>query len=167
MWKVSPAILGLMVGVWWLLAGAGHDGWLPGIVAVVIGGLLYTRLGGGLGTSLSMPGLLRFIPYFLQQSLLGGVDVAFRALSPSLPLEPAFIRYPIRLEAGEGRYVFLNTISLLPGTFSARLEARHILVHALADGEKATGRLRELEGRVADLFGVTLEDDSLSSGGET
>ncbi|MBE0509552.1 MAG: Na+/H+ antiporter subunit E [Chromatiales bacterium] len=42
-------------------------------------------------------GWLRFIPFFLLQSLLGGIDVARRAFHPRTPLSPTLIRYPLSL----------------------------------------------------------------------
>lgn len=37
------------------------------------------------------------VPFFLWHSLNGGVDVAWRAFHPRLPITPELIEYPLRL----------------------------------------------------------------------
>ena len=65
-----------------------------------------------------------FAGYFLRESLRGGWDVARRALSPALPMSPALVRFLLRLPPGSARWLFCNTISLLPGTAVVAIRAR-------------------------------------------
>jgi multicomponent Na+:H+ antiporter subunit E len=60
--------------------------------------------------------LLRLLPRFLWNSLVAGVDVARRAFSPSLPLNPGFVDYPVVLPRGSARNAFELISSLLPGS---------------------------------------------------
>jgi multicomponent Na+:H+ antiporter subunit E len=53
---------------------------------------------------------------FLQQSIWAGIDVAWRALDPRLPLRPGFVSYRPQLPPGPARNAFLTMTSLLPGT---------------------------------------------------
>lgn len=53
---------------------------------------------------------------FLRQSIWAGIDVAWRALDPRLPLRPGFVSYRPQLPAGPARNAFLTMMSLLPGT---------------------------------------------------
>jgi multicomponent Na+:H+ antiporter subunit E len=53
---------------------------------------------------------------FLRQSIWAGIDVAWRALDPRLPLRPGFVSYRPRLPPGPARNAFLTMMSLLPGT---------------------------------------------------
>ncbi|MGV1099307.1 Na+/H+ antiporter subunit E [Thiovibrio sp. JS02] len=140
--------------LWWLLAGGVPASWPFGLVvvgaAVAVGGLVGAP-------SLSLPFLfrfLRFLPFFLLLSLRGGIDVARRALSPSLPLAPACLVYPLRLAAEGSRVFFANCISLLPGTLSVDLGAEQILVHTLDAERPVRQELAVLEGRIARLFGL-------------
>jgi len=64
--------------LWWMLTEGAADSWLVGAPVVVLAALASGVLLPG--TSWSLPGLLRFIPFFLWHSLRGGVDVAGRAL---------------------------------------------------------------------------------------
>lgn len=60
--------------------------------------------------------LLTLLPRFLWQSLVAGVDVARRAFSPGLPLNPGFVDYPTALPRGAARNAFELISSLLPGS---------------------------------------------------
>lgn len=53
---------------------------------------------------------------FLKQSLIAGVDVAWRALDPRLPVKPGFVVFRPTLPAGPKRDAFCTMTSLLPGT---------------------------------------------------
>ncbi len=146
----------VLVLAWWVLAGSEPDGWVAGAIAVAVAMGLHLALGGGGGSRVRPVGLLRFGPWFLLQSVRGGVDVARRALAPSLPLRPGFLEYRIRIREEHARVFFLNCVSLLPGTFSARLDGAVVRVHLLADRQRVPARLAELEERVAALFGAAL-----------
>jgi multicomponent Na+:H+ antiporter subunit E len=154
-------VLALVVA-WWILAPPGQGGWWAGVVAVVAGFGAHRALGGSSVAEARLRPLRlpAFLPWFLFQSMKGGADVARRALAPSLPLEPGFLGYPLRIPEGPARVFFLNAISLLPGTFSARLEGAELRVHVLAEPDLAPDRLARLEARVARLFGLELEEGS-------
>jgi multicomponent Na+:H+ antiporter subunit E len=97
--------------------------------------------------------LLGFAPFFLRESLVGGVDVARRAFSPRMPLQPELREIPLRLRGEGARVFFAWTVSLLPGTASVRLGEDRLRIHVL-DARLPSGRkVRELEDRVAALFG--------------
>jgi multicomponent Na+:H+ antiporter subunit E len=55
---------------------------------------------------------LRFLP----QSIRAGIDVAWRALDPRLPLRPGIVLYRSSLPPGPTRSAFCTVMSLLPGT---------------------------------------------------
>jgi len=81
--------------LWWILTEGAVYSWLVGapvvVFAVLVSGVLLP------GTSWSLPGILRFIPFFLWHSLRGGVDVAGRALHPRLPISPGLLEHKWRL----------------------------------------------------------------------
>ena len=75
--------------------------------------------------------LLLLLPRFLWQSLVAGIDVARRAFSPSVPLQPGFVAYPTALPRGAARNAFQAISSLLPGSVPAGETDTHIEYHAL------------------------------------
>jgi multicomponent Na+:H+ antiporter subunit E len=96
--------------------------------------------------------LLAFVPHFLALAFRSGLDVARRAMSPQRPLAPRLLAYRLALGPGPARIFFVNAISLLPGTLSARLSGSDLTVHVLARDATGEEELRDLEVRVRSLF---------------
>lgn len=152
--RASLPWLAVFVLVWWILVTPRTGVWVAGAVAVAVGGLFHTGLGGRGGYAMTARGLAGFIPYFLMQSVRGGLDVARRAFSPGPPLSPGFVDHRLSLPEGPPRIFFVNCLSLLPGTFSARVDGADVRVHLLADDGSGPERLGQLEAKVAALFGI-------------
>lgn len=68
---------------------------------------------------------------FLKCSIIAGVDVARRALSPRLDLHPELVSVPFALPPGIVRNAFLAYSSLQPGTLPTSAEGEMLQVHAL------------------------------------
>ncbi len=99
-----------------------------------------------------------FIPYFLWQSLIGGLDVAWRSFHPRLPLEPNSYLYPLRLTSDSSRVFLAQVVSLMPGTLACRISRRNLIVHVLSGSRAAlVTELTALENRTAAIFRETLE----------
>jgi multicomponent Na+:H+ antiporter subunit E len=75
--------------------------------------------------------LVALLPRFLWQSLVAGLDVARRALSPGTPLAPGFVDYPVTLPRGSARNMFEVVSSLMPGSVATDESERSIEYHAL------------------------------------
>ena len=146
---------GLMI-VWVIATEADLGALLIGVPLATAGAVLSVTLSPRTFSAIHLPGALRFLRFFAVQSILGGVDVALRALRPSMPIQPAIVRYPIRLGDTWPRVFFTNTISMLPGTLSSRLEGDAIEVHVLDCTRPIIADLAAVEERIADLFGANL-----------
>lgn len=148
----------LLGGLWWALTGGDRSGIAWGAVIVVAATVASLAFAGAEGPSWSGPGIVRFVGTFAYGSFTGGVDVAYRALSPRLPLAPALIRYPLRSPPGPARDLFLGTVSLMPGTLTVAVRPHeadiHVLVHR---AERTWDRLERLERRAAGAVGTPLE----------
>lgn len=144
----------LLGAMWWILAGPRADAWIAAVVAVGVGLWLRRFPGPGSGLRPTVGGSVAFVPYFAWQSIKGGWDVSRRALAPSPPLDPSFLTYELVLPEGAPRVFMTNALSLMPGTFGARLRGDELTVHLLVGGPDAEARVRELERKVARLFGV-------------
>ena len=154
-----PAALTL-AGLWrlsffaavWLLLTADNGGWMIGLPAVVAatGTSLWLAPVGSFRPSLM--GFARGLPFFFWHSLQGGVDVAWRTLDPERRLHPGFVCYRPRWVAGPAHQVFVNTISLLPGTLTVEIRAEEIWVHTLDVQGPLASQLEALEQRCTRLF---------------
>lgn len=138
--------------LWWALVDGDVQSWWLGAPAVLLAAAASSALLPRM--PLSWGRALLFAPFFLTRSLLGGLDVAYRALRPRMPIAPRMIEYRLRFPAGPWCVVLVNTISLLPGTLGASMDDGVLTVHAL-DGRGEVGKsIERLEGRIARLFRV-------------
>jgi multicomponent Na+:H+ antiporter subunit E len=94
--------------------------------------------------------LLLLLPRFLWQSLVAGLDVARRAFSAGLDLQPGFVEYRTQLPRGTARNAFELIASLMPGSVPTDetqgtiefhcLDTRQPVVEQLAAEERAYAR---------------------------
>ena len=70
-----------------------------------------------------------YIPLFIYQLILSNFDLAYRVLSPSLPIKPGFVRIPTSLTSDIGKLVLANSITLTPGTLSLDVDGQSIYIH--------------------------------------
>jgi multicomponent Na+:H+ antiporter subunit E len=149
----------LFSALWLVIAGDDPSSWIIGVPTVLLATWGSLQLRGIVeGTStLCLSGLIRFVPFFVVESFRGGLDVASRVLRPRLRVNPGFQSYRPQLANPAARVVFLDTISLLPGTLSADMREGIVVVHALDSGIDLTPELARLERVVGLLFGERLE----------
>lgn len=148
LWGVQVALL---LSLFWLVL-TGGAGWGFGLAFIGLGALTGATLTPARYYRWNPWRLLVFLGFFLHQSWLGGWDVARRALSPALPLDPCRIVWTLRLPPGQPRTLMVSVVSLLPGTLSVDLHGDTLRVHSLA-GDPKPG-LAALEDAVARLFGL-------------
>jgi multicomponent Na+:H+ antiporter subunit E len=144
--------LGLL---WWVLSGGDLESWLIG--GPLVGWAAWRSLAIWPALPFHWGALLRFIPFFLSQSMAAAIDVASRALRPTMPLHPGLVGVPLRLPAGAARVALANAITLLPGTLSAELQPKQVVIHALDLDPELPDRVRDLEVRIGAIFGIELE----------
>lgn len=89
---------------------------------------------------------LRVVPYavlyglvFLRELLTANLDVAYRVLAPSLPIDPDVVEVPLRVESDAAVTTIANSITLTPGTLTMDYDetTNTLYVHGI------TGRDRE------------------------
>lgn len=144
----------LFAALWWMLTEGAAGSWAIGAPAVLIAAAVSTALIPQI--NLVWSEIPRFVPFFLARSLLGGADVARRALHPSLPIFPALVDYPLKLPTGLPRVIMINIVSLLPGTLSVEAAEDRLTVHVIDGRKDCLTELNIVESRVARLFAVTL-----------
>jgi multicomponent Na+:H+ antiporter subunit E len=100
------------------------------------------------------------LPRFLWQSVLAGIDVARRALAPSMPLRTGFLTYRTGLPRGAARNAFATITSLLPGTVPAADDASGILYHCLDTAQPVAEQLATEEREYAKALEPGRRDGS-------
>jgi multicomponent Na+:H+ antiporter subunit E len=98
--------------------------------------------------------LARLVLRFLRQSIVAGLDVAWRALDPRMPLRPGFVVYPSRLPPGPARNAFCTLTSLLPGTLPSGTDASgNLFIHCLDVTQPVAEQLKEEEALFVHMLG--------------
>ncbi len=146
--------VGVLTVLWLLLTDFRLDALAFGVPAILLGAALAFLLPATPGWRISPRGALAFALWFALQSVRGAVDVAARAMAPRMPLRPGFRNHPLTLPAGAPRVLFLNTITLLPGTLSVEVAGDEVIVHMLDTRADLTADLGALQARVAALFAL-------------
>ena len=153
-WSTIASRGGVFSLIWWVLTDGVAASWWVGVPVVLLAVII--------SVALLPPApfvwyeFLRFVPFFFVRSLIGGVDVAWRALHPAMPIAPDLITYPLRLPPGLPQVFMANTISLLPGILSAEFGANFLKVHVLDVRHNFLSELEAVEKSVAAMFGVSL-----------
>ena len=140
----------LLALLWWILTGGVVRSWLIGVPAILLATLVSGRMAPPAGISLVQ--VFLFLPIFLTRSVLAAFDVARRTLLPSLDIHPDVLTYQGVLPEGPGRVVFMNIISLLPGTLAASQDGAILTVHVLDSRVDHNAQLAALESRVQRIF---------------
>lgn len=123
------------------------------VLAVAAATVSAALLPSAAGRGWRVGGLLRFIPFFLVESVRGGIDVARLAFAPAMPLDPGLHRVRLRLRSESASIFLAHVVSLLPGTLSAELAGSDLQVHALSGNPDAIlADTRRLEFYVSRLF---------------
>ncbi|EEW50683.1 hypothetical protein HMPREF0290_0771 [Corynebacterium efficiens YS-314] len=115
--------------------------------------------------------LLRLVGWFLRQAIVGGVDVALRAVRRTPDIDTAVVVVPFTLPPGPGRETAMLLMNLMPGTMvqqavavdkDGRLTdadcpgavATGVELHTLSEDLAPARQWAELERRVAATYGV-------------
>ena len=141
---------------WIIVSGADFDvPWMVGAIIVLAAATSICVLPAG-GASLRPIPVLRFAPYFLKQSMIGGWDVARRAFSPEMQLNPDLIVFTSSLPEPQ-KVLLAWTASLLPGTAAIEVSEDHLKIHVLDHTGAVEASLRELERRISGLFKMAVD----------
>ena len=109
-----------LLALWLVLVGGPDPADRPaGIVALAAATWASLRLLPPRGARLSPIALACLVSRFARQSIVAGVDIAWRALDPQLPLRPGFVIYSAQLPPGPALNAFCALTSLAPGTLPA------------------------------------------------
>ena len=144
----------LFLAFWLMIAGYNPSDLPIGLIAAAAATWTSLRLLPRVKVQLRLLSLATFTLHFLRQSVSSGVEVAWRAFNPRLPLNPGFIVYPCRLRTAGSRSAFCALSSLLPGTLPAGSdEEGALLIHCLDVGQPVAAGLAAEEALFSRAIG--------------
>ena len=144
------------LGAIWYVVSEGRAGaWVVGAPAVLLAASLDWPGHGPRVRWWRVDHLVRFGSFYVLHAVLGGVDVALRALDPRRSVDPGFVAYPLKLPPGPARSLLAMTISMLPGTVAADTLGSRLIVQRIHSGIDVHDGCRRAESYIAPLFGLT------------
>ncbi|MDQ7772395.1 MAG: Na+/H+ antiporter subunit E [Elusimicrobiales bacterium] len=140
--------------LFWLALSGQFTGLLLGSGAVAA--VLVAALARG-GEPLPGPGFLlrlaAYLPWLFWQIVLSGLDVAYRVLHPSRPIDPRVIRIKNPCRTPLGTALLANSITLTPGTVTLEAGTDEIVVHSVSPEAAASLQAGEMQRRVLGVEG--------------
>ena len=149
----------LAVG-WWVLADGSLYQWPMGLVVVVLAVLTTWWLSPPTGRPrVSLRRVwagVALTGWFLWRSVIGGVDVARRAVTREPDTDPEYVTYRFRLPPGYARVAVAYLNNLMPGSLSVHIDDS-LQIHSIARELPTLEQVAALEKRVAAVAGIKLD----------
>lgn len=144
----------MFLGFWLMISGYNLSNLPVGLAAVALATWTSLRLLPPVRSRLRPAWVAAFALHFMRQSIVSGVDVAWRALSPKPRLRPGFVTYPLRLPPGGAQSTFCTLSSLLPGTLPTGTNDKgELMVHCLDVDQPIAANLASEESIFGRAFG--------------
>ena len=100
--------------------------------------------------------LILYVPWLLKEVLLSSIDVAYRVLSPSMPIDCEMIEFKSSLESDLGLTIYANSITLTPGTVTVSAKkGGAFVVHSLTPKHSEGLLSGDMERRVKSVEAST------------
>jgi multicomponent Na+:H+ antiporter subunit E len=157
-----PPILRIVsfFGFWLVLTDAEPGDLAAGVAAAVAAAWASLRLLPRQHLEIRPLRVLGLALRFFRLSAIAGIDVAWRALDPRLPLRPGIVTYRPRLPPGPKQNTFLTIMSLMPGTLpSGAMEGGGIAIHCLDVVEPVAEQLATEESLFVRALGGVQDND--------
>lgn len=143
----------LWYGIWLVIAGWSPPNAMVGIPAAALAtwaGMVLTPPGK---RRLSLPRVAKYAARFVWQSVVAGVDVAWRVFLPKMPLHPGIVRVAPKLPEGPPRLLFRGIASLQPGSLACGVdEDGYLLFHCLDTRQDVEGALLLAQDELVKLW---------------
>jgi len=140
-----------LFGLWLALGGGtGLADLAMGAIAAALALWVSIRLMPPSGGAFRPLAALRLGLGLVRVSVAAGLDIAFRALDPRLPIRPGEVAMKLFLPPGAPRDAFRLYASLAPGTLPSGFDAEgRLVVHALDTGQPVERETRAAEALFA------------------
>lgn len=138
-----PVVGVVLAGLWLVVRGvdlAPNRILSEGLIGLGVGLVIAYGLRRMYADEIDLARTLRVVPtavyyaiVFLWEVLTANVDVAYRVLHPSMPIEPDVVEVPLRVETDAAITSIANSISLTPGTLTMEHdpETNTLYVHGI------------------------------------
>lgn len=103
----------------------------------------------------ALPYAFLYLVAFLWELLTANVDVAYRTLSPRMPIDPLVVELPLRVQTPLGITTIANSITLTPGTLTMDHDdtTNTLYVHAIAGSrDEVVAPIRRWEDYALVIF---------------
>lgn len=100
--------------------------------------------------------LIIYFMLLLKEIILANVTVAMIVLSPRMPISPGIVIMRCDLKRSLVRVLYVNSITLCPGTITVELEDNLLIVHAFTEHYAHEIEDWDLYRRLLDLEGMYL-----------
>ena len=70
-----------------------------------------------------------YLMIFIKELIVSNIDMAFRVLRPSLPINPGIVKVKTTLKSPMARLILADSITLTPGTFTVDIAGDYIYIH--------------------------------------
>ena len=161
-WKKIVTFWVLYIGIWLILCDGDLDSLWIGVPAVFLATLISTAF--VTYHPIVWHEILGFVSFFILRSVRGGLDVAWRACRPNMSIDPDIIEYSSCLPSGIAQVIMANSISLLPGTLSVKLDQGKMIIHVLDIKSNFREEIEGLEQRLARVFALPKQQGKRTSG---
>lgn len=119
--------------IWVMLAGFSlTEIIVGGAVSIILSIIIYKNVDYSFDFTLPVKlfkFVLIYLPLFIYKLIIANFDIAYRVLSPSLPINPGFVKVPTKLSGNIGKLTLANSITLTPGTLSIDVDDENVYIH--------------------------------------
>ncbi len=135
----SVFIFLMLMAFWLLISASVHwEHMLVGVIFSVILTIFWSNLtiSAENVTSFKFKQLYLLIVYFIKliiEIVIANINVAMIVLNPRMPISPGIVIMRCDLERSLLRVLYVNSITLTPGTITVELEDNLLIVHALTE----------------------------------
>ncbi|RJT06527.1 Na+/H+ antiporter subunit E [Halococcus sp. IIIV-5B] len=107
-----------------------------------------------------LPAAIAYLTLFAKELIVANLDVVYRVLSPSMPIDPDVVAIPLRVETDAAVTTIANSITLTPGTLTMDYdeESNTLYVHGIT-GKNRSGVVEPVR-RWEDYALVIFDEDA-------
>jgi multicomponent Na+:H+ antiporter subunit E len=95
---------------------------------------------------------LAYLPWLLTRIIKANFQVAYLALHPRMPIDPALLQFLTRLRGSLAQVIVANSITLTPGTTTVNLEEGKYIIHVLVPSAADEILNAKIQNKVGAIF---------------